>query len=191
VRRQPGCHQHDGRPPGVREQHERAGKSANGLNHVGGDEVHGDRQRRAGHAEVEVARDDQVARELRILEVAHARRAHACVGQSVVEPGRGAIAEIGADGLVHRRHDLEQYEHDADEAQRPGEAIAALDGADEHAHRDAEHGRQHAAQQEQRPPGDRDRTGGFGQDREERPFLPIAKTLQHGRILPDPTLHRL
>ena len=50
-----------------------------------------------------------------ILEVAHARRTHARLGQPVVEPRRGAIAEVGADRLMDRREDLEQDEHDADE----------------------------------------------------------------------------
>ena len=55
-----------------------------------------------GHAEVEVARDGEVAGELRVLEVPHARRAHAGLGEPVVEPGRGAVAEVGADRLVDR-----------------------------------------------------------------------------------------
>ena len=51
------------------------GEAADHLDQAAGDEVHRDRQRRAGHAEVEVARDGEVAGELRVLEVAHARRA--------------------------------------------------------------------------------------------------------------------
>ena len=46
--------------------------------------------------------------ELRVLEVAHARRPDAGGGELVVEPGRGPAAEIGADGLVNRRQHLQQ-----------------------------------------------------------------------------------
>ena len=52
--------------------------------------------------EVEVAGDGEVAGELGVFEVAHAGRADAGLGQSVVEPGRGAVAEVGADRLVDR-----------------------------------------------------------------------------------------
>ena len=94
--------------------------------------------------------------------MAHARRAHARLGQPVVEPRRGAVAEVGADRLVDRREHLEQDEHDADERERAGEAVAALHRADEHAHRDREHRRQHAAQDEHDPPGDGERRSAFG-----------------------------
>ena len=57
----------------------------------------------------------EVGGERRVLEVAHAGRAHAGVGQPVVEPGGGAVAEVGADRLVDRREHLEQDEDDADE----------------------------------------------------------------------------
>ena len=39
---------------------------------------------------------------LRVFEVAHARRPHARLGEAVVEPGRGAVAEVRADDLVDR-----------------------------------------------------------------------------------------
>jgi hypothetical protein len=189
--RQPRGRQDDRRPPGVCEQDQRAGESANRLDHVGGDEVHRDRQRRAGHAEVEVARDDQVARQRRIFQVSHAGRAHARIGETIVQPRRGPIAEVGADCLMERRHDLKQDEHHAHQAQRHGETVASLDRADEHAHGDAEHGRQASTQQKQHPPGDRHRACRFGQHPEEGPFLPLAETRQHRRILPDSVLHRL
>ena len=48
----------------------------------------------------------------------HPRRADARFGQPVVEPGGGAVAEVGADRLVDRREDLEQDEDDADEGER-------------------------------------------------------------------------
>ena len=86
--------------------------------------------------------------------MSHARRTHAGLGQPVVEPRGGPVAEVGADRLVNRREHLEQDEHGADEGERTGEAVAVLHGADEHAHRDGEHRRQHAAQDEHDPPGD-------------------------------------
>ena len=73
------------------------------------------------------------------------------LGEPVVEPGGGAIAEVGADGLVDRRQDLQQDEHDADDGQRAGQRLAALHRADERAHRDRERGRQDPAQQRARP----------------------------------------
>ena len=78
-------------------------------------------QRRAGDAEVEVARDGEVGGELGVLEVRDAggavRRGH----QPVVEIRRGAAAEVGADREVQRREHLEEHEHDADRGERSGE----------------------------------------------------------------------
>ena len=51
--------------------------------------------------------------------MAHARRPHARLGQPVVEPGRRAVAEVGADRLVDRREHLQQDEDDADDRERP------------------------------------------------------------------------
>ena len=89
-----------------------------------GDEIHRDRQRRPGHPEVEVARDGEVVGERRIFEVAHSRRAHAGLGQPVVQPRGGAVPEIGADRLMDRRQHLEQEKGDADERQRARQAVA-------------------------------------------------------------------
>ena len=69
---------------------------------------------------------------------------------------------LALDRLVDRREHLEQDEHDADEGERAGEAVAALHGADEHAHRDGEHRGQHAAQHEHDPPGDGEERSAFG-----------------------------
>ena len=79
--------------------------------------------------------------------MAHAGRADAGGGELVVEPRGGPAAEVGADRLVQRRQDLEQHEHRADQRQRRGERIAALHGADQHAHGDREQRRQQSAQQ--------------------------------------------
>ena len=118
----------------------------------------------------------------RILEVPHARRADARLGQPVVEPGGGAIAEVGAERLVDRRQHLQQDEDDADKGEGPGRGVAALHGADEHAHRDAERRRQHAARDEHDPPRDREPSIGLRQHGEELPLLPVAQPLpeRHG-----------
>ena len=67
-----------------------------------------------------------------VLEVAHARRTDARLGQPVVEPGRRAVAEVGAHRLVDRREHLQQDEHHADEGERTGQAAAFLHDRDSH-----------------------------------------------------------
>ena len=89
---QPGPAQQQRRPPGEPGQDDGRGQPADQLDQAGGDEVHRDRQRRAGHAQVEVAGRGQVAAEGRVLEVAHARRPQAGLGQPVVQPGGGPVA---------------------------------------------------------------------------------------------------
>ena len=79
-------------------------------------------------------------------------RPHARLGQPVVQKRRRAIAEVVADRRLERRQHLQQDEHDADDGQRPGQAVAALDRRDEHAHRDREQRGQNAVQQHDRPP---------------------------------------
>ena len=55
------------RPPRVGGEHDRGRQAADHLDQAAGDEVHRDRQRRAGHPEVEVARDGEIAGQLRDL----------------------------------------------------------------------------------------------------------------------------
>ena len=80
---------------------------------------------------------------------------------------------------MNRREHLQQDEHAARERQRAGQAVAALDGADEHAHRHGEDGGQHAAQHEHEPPAGRERQVGLVEHGEELPFLARAQTAQH------------
>ena len=133
--------------------------------------------------EIEVARDRQIVSQRRVLEMTHAGRANARFGQLVVEPRRGAIAEVRADGGVNRDQHLQQDERRARERQRRGQAIAMLDGADEHAHRNPEENRQHAPEDEDEPPAKREAGSGLRQHREEDPFLARAQALQHGHRL--------
>src|SRR5206468_8021589 len=84
------------------------------------DEIHGNRQRRAGHPEVEVARDGEVAGERRILEVPHARRAHAGLGEPIVKPCGSAVAEVGAYHLMNGAEHLKQHEDRAGKRERTG-----------------------------------------------------------------------
>ena len=114
-----------------------------------------------------------------VFEMTHAGRPHARLGQPVVEPGGGPISEIGADRLVDRCEHLQQDEHSADKGERAGQAIAALHGAHEHAHRDGEDGRQHTAQQEQGPPDNGKPGVCLRQYREEFPLVAIAQAAQH------------
>ena len=121
VRRQPRAREHDRRPPRVSGEDHGGRDAADHLDHAARDEIHGDRQRRAGHPEVEVARDGEVAGERRILEVPHARRAHAGLGEPVVEPGGRAVAEVGADRLMNRAEHLKQHEDRAGKRERTGQ----------------------------------------------------------------------
>ncbi len=184
VRRQPRAREHDRRPPRVSGEDHGGRDAADHLDHAARDEIHGDRQRRAGHPEVEVARHGEVAGERRILEVPHARRAHAGLGEPVVEPCGGAVAEVGADRLMNRAEHLKQHEDRAGKRERTGERIAALHGADEHAHRDRERRRQDPSQQQGRPPGGGEARVRLRQDAEELPFLALGQSLEHDRILP-------
>ncbi len=127
--------------------------TADHFDHAAGDEIHRDRQRRTGHAKVEVARDREVAGECRVLQVAHARRSHAGLGEPVVQPGGRAVAEVGADGLMDRAEHLKKHEDHARNRQRTGQGTAALHGADQHTHGDRERRRQNPAEQKGRPPG--------------------------------------
>jgi hypothetical protein len=72
------------------------------------------------------------------------------------------------------------------ERERTGEAAAALHRADEHAHRDGKDRGKHAAQDEEHPPGDGERTVRLRQDREERPLVPGAQAL-HGKRMVAPS----
>ena len=97
VRREPRAAEDERRPPRIREQHDGAGEAADGQDETVGDEVHRDVERGTGHAGVELAGDGQVGGELRIFEVTDAGRPHARLGEPIVEPRGGAIAEIRAD----------------------------------------------------------------------------------------------
>ncbi len=180
--RQPRAGEQQRRPPGVCRQHDRRREAPDQLDQTGRDEVHAERQRRAHDPEVEVAGHREVVGELRVLEVAHAPRPHARLGEPVVEPCRGAVAEVGADRGVDRRKHLEQHEHGAGEGQRRREVVAALDRADEQPHRDREDRRQHAAQGEHDPPRDRERAIGLREDAEELPLLPLAQQIERSEL---------
>jgi hypothetical protein len=152
MRRQPRARKQYRRPPRVSGEDHGGRDTADHLDHTACNEIHGDRQRRAGHPEVEIARDGEIAGEPWILEVPHARRAHAGLSQAVIKPCGSAVAEIGADCLMNRAEHLQQHEDRAGKHERSAEGIAALYGADEYAHRDRERRRQYPSQQEGSPP---------------------------------------
>ena len=84
-------------------------------------------------------------------------------GEAVVEPGRGAVAQVQADGLVDGIDDLQKHEERADGRQRQGEGVVALDRADQDAHRDGEQRGQRAAEQQDGVPGARQQRVGARQ----------------------------
>src|SRR5581483_7215222 len=121
----------------------------------------------------EVSRHREIARQVRCLEVADARRAHAGRRELVVEPCCGTGAEVGTEGLVQGREDVEQHEHDADDRERCGERRALLNGADQYAHRDREEGGEEASEYQDRPPRDRQRAVRAWERGEERPMCAL------------------
>ena len=141
VRRQPRQDQYRWRPEGEPEQHHRLRESAEHVHQPGRDEVERDRQRRTRHTAVEVTRHLQVGGQLRILQMPDARRREARVGQLVVEPGRGPVAEVRAQRGVQRTQHLQQDEQDAHHGERDAEVRVVLHRGDQHARRDRERGR--------------------------------------------------
>ncbi len=114
--------------------------------------------------------------------MAHARRANAGLGEPIVEPRSRAVAEVGADRLVHRRQDLQQHEDGARQDEGCDEGLAALDGSDQRTHRDRENRWQHAAQDEHGPPSRREHAVRLRQHAEELVFVPVAPS-GHGDCL--------
>ncbi len=185
VRREPRPGQQRRCPPGVAEQHGRRRQAGEQLDQARGDEVHADRERRAGHAEVEVAGRGEVGGEVGILEVADAGRVDAGVGEPVVQPRGQPVAQVGPDRLVQRAEHLQRHEHQPHRHQRPCERVAALHRPDEHAHGDGEHGREHAPGHEHGPPQHGQRPVGAGQHREELPLLALSESTDHRCHLSD------
>jgi hypothetical protein len=174
VRGEPGSGQHHRRPPREREEDGGGAEAGHGQHQPARDEVHVDVHRRTRHAEVEVAGDGEVAGELRILEMSQAGGPDAGLDEAVVEPGRDAAPQVRAHGLVDRGRHLQQNEDDAYDGEGRGQSFAPLHGADERPHRDGEAGGEHAAQDQRRPPDDRERAVRAGQDGEELPLLAVA-----------------
>ena len=135
---------------------------------------------RSGHAEVEVASDLEITRQLGVLEVADAGRVDAGIGELVVEPRRGAVAQVRADRGVDRGQHLQEHEHRTEGTQRAGELVAPLDRPDHHTGGDGQQGGQHAAQREDGPPEGGQPTVGLGDHPGEAPLLTGAQAADHG-----------
>ena len=140
-------------------------------------------ERRPGHPQVKIAGHGEVTGQSRILQVPDAWRAHAGLGEPVVEPCGGAVAEVSAHCLVDRAEHLEQHKNRARKRQRAAQSMALLHRADEHAHGNRERRRQHPAQQQDGPPGRSETRVRLGQDGEELPFLAGSQAFEHDRIL--------
>ncbi|MDY7101769.1 MAG: hypothetical protein S0880_11330 [Actinomycetota bacterium] len=181
VGRQPGGNEQQRRPPREPEQHQGGGEPADHLHEPAGDEPDRHRQRRSGDAEVEVAGHRQVVGERRPLEVGDARRVGTRPHESLVQPPRGAAAEVGPDRFVERGEHLEEHEHDADRDERTGERPPALHGIDEKPGRDGEHRRRRPGHQHQRPPHHGERPVRLPERHRQLPLLPIPETNDHHR----------
>jgi hypothetical protein len=177
---QPRTGQHDRRPPTEAGQHDRRGEAGDDVDQPDRDEIHGDEQRRTLDAHVEVARHGQVGGELLVFEVTDAGRIDAGGREPVVQPGRGAVAEIGADRRVYRAEHLQREEHHAGEDERTGQPATRLHGADQHTDGDGQHRRQQATGKHGGPPRDRQAPVGAWQGGEEVPLRPCSQT-SHSR----------
>ncbi len=177
--RQPRAGKQQRRPPRVARK-DRGGCQPTGyLDQAGGDKFHGDGKRRSGHSQVEIARHGEVTGQRRIFQMRDARRANAGLSKPVVEPGRGAVAQVSADRLMNGAEHLQQHKDRARKGQRAGERMALLHRAHQHAHGNRKRRRQDAAQQQHRPPGRGQARIRFGQNGEELPFLARRQSLQH------------
>jgi hypothetical protein len=119
--------------------------------------------------------------------MAQAGRVDAGLGELVVQPGRGAVTEVGADRGVDRPQHLEQDEGDADRGQWPGQRPSGLDGAHEHAHDHRERSGQQAPDHEQAPPQHRQRPVGPAERDRESYLLALAEPAQAAHVLPAST----
>ena len=136
--------------------------------------------------EVELAGDGQVAGELQVFEVPHAGRPDAGLDEAVVEPGRDAAAQVGADRLVDRSQHLQEHEDDAHdgEGRRQVDRRAAPRPRARPWPRRAR--RTRCPRRQDGPPGDGQRAVRSGQDREELPLLAVAQRTQHGQVSAGP-----
>jgi hypothetical protein len=179
MRREPPAGKDQRRPPCEADYQDRARDATNSHHHAVGKEVERDGERRTGHAAIEVARNDEIRGQRRIFEVGNPGRAHARDGELVVQPRRRPIAEVGADRLVEGREDLQQHEYQPGDCQRHRQAAALLHGANEQPHRHGERRREHAAQDQHRPPCRSERPIRARQHGEELPFVAGAQPVDH------------
>ena len=169
-------------PPSVGCQHRRRGEAGEEFHQAGGDEIHGDVQRRPADAQVEIPRHRDVLRELGVLQVRQARRPHTSHRQLIVEPSRGAAAEVGAHGLVQGCQHLQQDERRPDQRERAKQGSALLHRAHHHPHRNGEDRRQQPPRHEQRPPQHGERRVGLGQHGEVLPLLAGGQAFEHRHL---------
>ena len=176
MRGQPRPAKEQGGPPGIGSQDHDRGQPRNCFHESGRDEVHRDRQRRARHPEIEIARRCQITGELGILEVTNAGRLKTRFGQAVVQPGGRAIAEVRAQRPMYRCEGLQQHEARADPDQRGRDARTGLNRGDQSPHGNREDRGQHAAYQQDGPPGRGEARVGFRQRGKKLPLLTFEET---------------
>src|SRR5262245_5790786 len=83
---------------------------------------------------------------------------------------------------MNRGEDLKKDEDRADQRERGTERTSTLDRAHEDAHGDRERRGQHTAQNENRPPCERESTVGLRQRAEELPLIALTQG-RHGKVL--------
>ena len=105
------------------------------VDKAAGDEIHGDVERRAHHAEVEVAGHRQVGGQFAAFQMGDAWRCHAYGDEPVVQVGRHPPAEVRRHHLMERLGDQQQGERHADHDQWTGKRRASGDCTDQPAER--------------------------------------------------------
>jgi hypothetical protein len=121
MRGQPGAGQQQRSPPRVAQEDDRGSDAADHFDQAVGNKIHGNGEWRAGHAEVKIAGYGQVSGQGGIFEVADAWRPDTGFSQPVVQPCRGAVAEVGTERLMNGAEDLQQDKDAAGKCQRLGE----------------------------------------------------------------------
>ena len=161
------------------EQQDCGADSDHEIDQPTGDEVHRDVERRAHHAEIEVAGHREIGGQFGSFEVGDAGRCDADREEAVVEVGGHPSAEVRRHQLMQGLGDQQQRERGAHHHQRAHQRHVAGDGTDQPSEGDRRDRRQGAAQNDQRPPSDRVGGSGAAQSAEELPLLPTSQPIDH------------
>src|SRR5262249_53259636 len=100
-------------------------------------------------------------------------------GQPIVEVGRGPITQDGTNGLVEGRQNVQKHKSDTDQHNRTGKRDDLLKHPHQLSHDDGGADGQKAAENEDKPPRNRESTVRAWECGEDPPFLARSKSLDH------------